>query len=56
MYKMVVWFGENQRYLLWGSYEHVFEIENTLTGQGYNMNTMPGVMKPRFVFRQEYLG
>ncbi len=56
MYKMVVWFGENQRYLLWGSYEHVFEIENTLTGQGYNMNTMPGVMKPRFDFRQEYLG
>ncbi|MBR4390556.1 MAG: ATP-binding cassette domain-containing protein [Bacteroidales bacterium] len=56
LYKMILWFGENQRYLLWGYYEHVFEIENTLTGQGYNMNTIPGVMKPRFEFRQEYLG
>lgn len=56
MYKMVVWFGENQRYLLWGCYEHVFEIENTLTGQGYNLNTMPGVMRPNFVFRNKYLG
>ena len=56
MYKMIVWFGENQRYVLWGNFEHVFEIENTLTGQGYNMNTMPGVMKPRFEFRYKYLG
>lgn len=55
VYKMVIWFGENQRYLLWGSYEHVFEIENTLTGQGYNMNTMPGVMKPKLEFRQDYI-
>ena len=56
MYKMVVWFGENQRYVIWGNYEHVFEIENTLTGQGYNMNTLPGVMKPRIEFRDQYLG
>lgn len=56
MYKMIVWFGENQRYVLWGNFEHVFEIENTLTGQGFNMNTMPGVMKPRFEFRYRYLG
>ena len=55
-YKMVIWFGENQRYLVWGNYEHVFEIENTLTGQGYNMNTLPGVMKPKFEFRDKYLG
>ena len=56
LYKMILWFGENQRYVLWGNYEHVFEIENTLTGQGYNMSTMPGVMKPRFEFRHNYLG
>jgi lipopolysaccharide transport system ATP-binding protein len=55
-YKILLWFGENQRYVLWGNYEHVFEIENSLTGQGYNMNMLPGVMKPRFVFRDEYLG
>lgn len=56
MYKMYFWFGENQQYVIWGNYEHVFDIENTLTGQGYNMNTLPGVMKPRFDFHFEYLG
>ena len=45
-YKLVGWFGESQRYKIWGDYEHVFEIENTLTGQGYNMSTLPGIMKP----------
>ena len=47
-YKMYVWFGENQRYMLWGKYEHVFEIENTLTNQGAQMNVLPGIMKPNF--------
>ena len=56
MYKMILWFGESQRYVIWGNYEHVFEIENTLTGQGYNMGTLPGIMKPRFEFRYDYLG
>ena len=56
MYKMILWFGENQRYLLWGNYEHIFEIENTLTGQGYNMSVLPGVMKPKFEIQQDYLG
>ncbi len=56
MYKMHLWFGENQKYVMWGNYEHVFEIENTLTGQGYNLSVLPGVMKPRFDFRDKYLG
>ena len=56
MYKMYFWFGENQQHLIWGSYEHVFGIENTLTGQGYNMTTLPGIMKPRFDFHYDYLG
>ncbi|MCR4828072.1 MAG: ATP-binding cassette domain-containing protein [Bacteroidales bacterium] len=56
MYKMILWFGENQKYILWGKYEHVFEVENTLKGQGYNMNTLPGILKPRFVFRNKFLG
>ena len=55
-YKIVGWFGEAQKYLLWGTYEHIFEIENTATGQGYNMATMPGIMKPRFVTKVEFEG
>lgn len=55
-YRYHVFFGEAQRYVLWDGYNHVFEIENTLTGQGYNMNFLPGILKPnleyRFSFKQ----
>ena len=55
-YRYHVFFGESQRYVLWDGYNHVFEIENTLTGQGYNMNFLPGILKPnleyRFSFKQ----
>lgn len=53
-YVMKVFFGENQRYVLWGNYYHTFEIENTLTGQGYNMSTLPGILKPNFDFLYTY--
>ncbi len=54
-YVMKVWFGENQKYVLWGNYFHTFEVENTLTGQGYNMNVLPGIMKPRFDYQYSCL-
>ncbi len=53
-FKVVGWFGEAQKYLLWGCYEHIFEVENTLTGQGYSMATMPGILKPRFETKYYY--
>ena len=53
-YKMLIWFGENQKHLLWGNYEFVFEIENTLTDQGYNMATLPGIIKPKFDYKVSY--
>ena len=55
-YMMKIWFGEAQRYLLWGFYEHTFEIENSLTGQGFNMATLPGILKPHFDFISSYHG
>ena len=55
-YMMKICFGEAQRYLLWGYYEHTFEIENSLTGQGYNMATLPGILKPHFDFKSFYHG
>lgn len=55
-YRMKIWFGEAQRYLLWGSFEHVFEVENTLTGQGFNMATLPGILKPHFDFNVSFHG
>jgi len=53
-YMMRIWFGESQRYVLWGSYEHPFEVENTLIGQGYNMATLPGILKPHFDYITEF--
>ena len=53
-YVVKLWFGQNQAYVLWGFFNHVFEVENTLTGQGYNLNTLPGVLKPRFDFKCEF--
>ena len=46
-YIIRLWFGESQAYVLWGSFHHIFKVENTLSGQGYNLHTLPGVMKPR---------
>ena len=50
-YKFEIWFGENQKHLLWGDLVHMFEIDNTLTGQGYNLSTLPGVLKPNLDFK-----
>jgi lipopolysaccharide transport system ATP-binding protein len=47
-YTLRLWFGQNQKYLLWGFYEHHFHIENTYTNQGHNLNNLPGIMKPNF--------
>ena len=47
-YQIKLWFGLSQAYLLWGNYYHCFEIENTLTGQGYDRNRIPGILKPHF--------
>lgn len=55
-YRMKLWFGENQSYVLWGSYYHTFEVNNTLTGQGYNMANLPGIMKPKFDYKYKFLG
>jgi lipopolysaccharide transport system ATP-binding protein len=55
-YKMKLIFGENQRYPLFIKEDILcFEIENTLTGQGYNMNLLPGIMKPKFNFTCDFL-
>ncbi len=55
-YRVRIWFGEAQRYVLWGFFEHVFEVENTLTGQGYNLATFPGILKPRFDYKVSFHG
>ena len=53
-YIMKIWFGQNQAYVIWGDFYHIFEVENDVSTQGYNLNTLPGVMKPRFNMECSY--
>lgn len=53
-YLIGVWFGENQRYVLWGTYEHSFELENNLKDQGYNLDTHPGVLKLNLEYQTNF--
>ena len=56
-YKMKLIFGENQSHLLWMNDNVLnFEIENTLTGQGHNMATLPGILKPQIDYIHNYIG
>lgn len=49
-----IWFCQSQSYYVWGYFNHVFEVNNTLSGQGYNMAALPGVTKPKFDFTCEF--
>ena len=46
-YKAEIFFGENQRYLVYGGFEQCFEVENSIIGQGFNQSVMPGFLRPR---------
>ena len=54
-YYLKIWFGKSQKYILWGTYEHHFHIENTYTNQGHNLNNLPGVMKPNFNIQHSFV-
>ena len=44
-YKAEIWFGENQRYVVYGGFEQCFEVANTLSDMGFNQSTYPGVLR-----------
>lgn len=46
-YKAEIFFGENQRYLIYSGFEQGFEVENSIIGQGFNQSVMPGFLRPR---------
>ena len=55
-YKTEIFFGENQRYLVYGGFEQCFEIENSLSDMGFNQNVMPGILRPKNEFKISYEG
>lgn len=55
-YKVKLWFGENQRYVVYGGFEQCFEVENTLTDMGFNQSVMPGVLRLKNDFKVSFEG
>ena len=44
-YKAEIWFGENQRYVVYGGFEQCFEVANTLSDMGFNQSVLPGMLR-----------
>ena len=47
IYKAEVFFGENQKYVVYEGLSQKFKVENTLTDQGFSQNAAPGFIRPR---------
>lgn len=55
-YKTEIFFGENQRYVVYGGFEQSFEVENELSDMGFNQSVMPGFLRPRNDFKVTFEG
>jgi lipopolysaccharide transport system ATP-binding protein len=55
-YKTEIFFGENQRYLVYGGFEQCFEVENSLADMGFNQSVMPGFLRPKNDFKVTFEG
>lgn len=55
-YKAEIFFGENQRYVVFSGFEQGFEVLNTLTDMGYNQSVQPGLLRPKNDFKIVYEG
>lgn len=50
-YNMRIWFGESNRYLLWGVYDYSFEVSPVSSSElGYSLGHKPGVISPDLSF------
>lgn len=55
-FKCEVFFGENQRYVVYSGFEQSFEVENTLTDMGFNQTVMSGFLRLKNDFNVIYEG
>jgi len=55
-YKSEIFFGENQRYVVFSGFEQNFEVNNTLSDMGFNQGIMPGLLRPKNDFKIRYEG
>ena len=55
-YKVRIYFGENQREIVFDGFEQCFEVSNTLSDMGYNQSTLPGMLRLKNEFDIKYEG
>ena len=55
-FKCEVFFGENQRYVVYSGFEQSFEVENTLSDMGFNQTVMSGFLRLKNDFNVKYEG
>ena len=55
-YKTEIFFGENQRYVVYSGFEQCFEVENSLADMGFNQSVMPGFLRPKNDFKVTFEG
>ncbi|MBQ7996666.1 MAG: ABC transporter ATP-binding protein [Paludibacteraceae bacterium] len=55
-YKAEIFFGENQRYLVYSGFEQCFEIGDSVSDRGYNQSRKPGLLRPKNDFRIQFEG
>ena len=55
-YKAEIFFGENQKYVVFEGFSQNFDVDNTLTDMGFNQETLPGMLRLKNDFKIQYLG
>ena len=55
-YKAEIFFGENQRYMVYSGFEQCFEVANTLSDMGFNQAVLPGLLRPKNDFKIQFEG
>ena len=55
-YKAEIFFGENQRYMVYSGFEQCFEVANTLNDMGFNQSVLPGLLRPKNDFKIQFEG
>lgn len=53
-YHAELWFGENQRYVVYSGLEQNFEVLNTSTDQGYGYDVSPGYLRPKQEWKVQF--
>ena len=55
-YKAEIFFGENQRYMIFGGFEQCFDVDNTLSDMGFNQSVLPGMLRLKNDFKVNFKG